>query len=60
VETKTKRRKLIKFGREQLIITLPQEFVHKAGLKKGDVVGVTYDSILVIVTPNLLKEEQKK
>lgn len=57
METKTKRRKVIQFGQNSLVITLPKEFVDKSGIKKGDRVAVTYDSLLVIVNPNLPKEE---
>jgi len=54
METKSKTRKIIKSG-NGLIITVPKEFTDKTGLKKGDVVGLTYDSILVIVTPKPIK-----
>ena len=50
METKTKTRRVIKSG-EASIISLSAEFVRKAGLKKGDVVGLTYNSILVVMTP---------
>ena len=50
METKTKTRRIIKSG-TALIITLPADFCRKAGLKKGDTVGLTYDSVLVIVIP---------
>lgn len=50
-------RKVIKSG-DALIITLPKEFTNKAGLKKGDVVAVTYDGLLVIVSPNPPEEKQ--
>ena len=53
MEAKT--RKVIQSG-NALIITLPKEFTDEAELKKGDVVGVTYDSVLVIVTPREPKE----
>jgi len=55
METKTKRRKVIKFGQDAMVITLPKDFTNKAGIKVGDIVGITYDSILVIVTPKNLK-----
>jgi antitoxin component of MazEF toxin-antitoxin module len=55
MDTKTKKRKVVKSG-QALIITLPADFVRSSGLKKGDTVGVTYDSILVIVKPELPKE----
>lgn len=58
METKSKTRKIIKSG-NGLIITLPKEFTDKAELKKGDVVGVTYDSVLVIVTPRQPKETKR-
>ena len=56
METKTKTRKVIKSG-EALILCLPKEFTDKAGIKKGDTVGVTYDSILIMVIPRLPKEK---
>ena len=58
METKSKVRKVIRSGRG-LIISLPQEFVNNSGLKKGDTVGVTYDSFLVIVKPTDRKEEER-
>lgn len=57
-ETKTKTRRVIKSG-ESLIISLPVEFCRKAGIKKGDTVGLTYDSVLIIVTPKELPREKK-
>jgi len=57
MKTTTKRRKVIRFGRDCMVITLPKEFTDKSGIKPGDVVGVTYDSVLVIVTPEKPKEE---
>ena len=57
METKSKTRKIIKSG-NGLILTLPKEFTDKAGLKKGDVVAVTYDGLLVIVSPNPPEEKQ--
>lgn len=55
--TKSKTRKVVKVG-GSLIVTLPREFTRKVGLRKGDLVGVTYDSILVVVVPRLAKEEK--
>ena len=55
-ETKTKTRRVIKAG-QGLVITLPVDFCRKANIKKGDVVGLTYDSILVVITPQLPKEK---
>lgn len=57
METKTKKRKVIRFGQGAMVITLPKEFTDKAQIRVGDVVGVVYDSILVIVTPQKLKEK---
>ena len=59
MEPKHKTRKIIKSG-NGLIITLPKEFTDRAELKKGDVVGVTYDSVLLIVTPREPKETKKE
>jgi antitoxin component of MazEF toxin-antitoxin module len=59
MDTKTKKRKVVKSG-QALIITLPADFVRSSGLKKGDTVGVTYDSILVIVKPELPKEKSEE
>ena len=59
METKSKTRKIIKSG-DALIITLPKEFVVKSGLKKGDTVGITYDSFLVIINPKLPDEKEEK
>jgi len=52
--TKTKTGRIMQLS-NSLLITLPIDFVRKSGLKKGDVVGLTYDSILVIVTPKQIK-----
>jgi antitoxin component of MazEF toxin-antitoxin module len=46
-----KTRRLIQSA-NSLVITLPVDFVRRSGLKKGDVVAVAYDSLLVIVNPN--------
>ena len=51
IKTKVKTRRVIRSG-DSLILTLPQDFVRKSGLKKGDVVAMAYDSLLVIVNPN--------
>ena len=63
METKTKTRRLIQSA-NSLLITLPVDYIRKAGLKKGDVVGVAYDSLLVVINPNPpideLKGEVKK
>ena len=56
--TKAKTRKVMKSG-DALIISLPQEFVRRSGLKKGDVVAVAYDSLIVIVNPNPAKGAEK-
>jgi len=59
MQTKTRRRKVIKFGQDAMVVTLPKEFTDKAGIRVGDVVGVTYDSVLVIVTPEKKPKEEK-
>lgn len=58
METKSKTRRVIKSGKA-LIVTLPQEFVDNSGLKKGDTVGMTYDSFLVIINPRKKSEEKR-
>ena len=59
METKTRRRKVIRFGRDSMGVTLPKEFTDKSGIKVGDVVGVTYNSVLVIVAPEKKPKEEK-
>jgi antitoxin component of MazEF toxin-antitoxin module len=54
--TKSKPGKLLKVG-NSILLTLPPEFIKKNKLKPGDKVGITYDSILVIVHPGMQKEE---
>ena len=54
-ETKTKTRKLINIG-GSYGVTIPKQFIDKTGLKFGDKVGLTYNSILVIVVPMEPKE----
>lgn len=54
-DTKTKTRKLINIG-GSYGVTIPKKFIDKAGLKFGDRVGLTYNSILVIVVPMGPKE----
>jgi antitoxin component of MazEF toxin-antitoxin module len=56
MQTKSKTRKIIKSG-DGLLVRLPNEFVKDSGIKKGDVVGVVYDSVLMIVTPKELPKE---
>ena len=56
-ETKSKTRKVIKAG-QGLVITLPVDFCRKAGISKGDKLGVVYDSFLVVISPNPPKEKQ--
>ena len=55
--TKTKTRRLIQSA-NSLLITLPVEYIRKTGLKKGDVVAVAYDSLMVIVNPNPAKGKE--
>lgn len=59
METKSKTRKVIKLG-DALVIVLPKEFTDKADIKKGDTVGITYNSVLVMVTPHLPKEKENE
>jgi len=56
--TKTKTRRLIKSA-NSLVITLPVDYIRKAGLKKGDVVAVAYDSLLCVINPNPPIDEPK-
>ena len=58
METDSKARKLIAVG-GSIGITVPKEFLKKNNLKAGDKVGVTYDSILVLVIPEKPEEGQK-
>lgn len=58
MKTKSKTKKVIQSG-PSLIIILPREFVKSSGIKKGDIVGITYNSILAIVNPKKMEEEQK-
>ncbi|GAH57287.1 unnamed protein product [marine sediment metagenome] len=60
MQTTTRRRKVIRFGRDSMGVTLPKEFTDKAQIRVGDVVGVTYDSVLVIVTPEKKPKEENK
>ena len=59
METNTKKKKVVSLGRA-LAIILPAEFVRNSGIKKGDVVAVTYDTILVMINPNLPGEPKDK
>ncbi len=56
-ETKTKTMRVIKAG-QGYVITLPIDFIRKAGIKKGDVLGLTYDSFLVVINPRPPKGEK--
>ena len=56
--TKAKTRKLIQSA-NSLLITLPVEYIRQTGLKKGDVVGVAYDRLLVVINPNPPIDELK-
>lgn len=58
IKTKTRKGKLVRLGQEALVVVLPKEFVTKAGLRKGDTIGITYDSLLVIINPNPPVEEK--
>ena len=57
METRVKTRKLIELG-GSLTITLPREYIRKAGLQKGDVVGVVYDGLFVVINPNKPREAE--
>jgi len=56
--SKTKYRKVIKCG-DNLIITLPKEFVERSGIKRGQKIACTYDSILIAVIPNLPPQQKE-
>ena len=53
-QARAKTRSIIQLG-ESLAITLPREFIRKAGLSKGDTVAIAYDSLFIIVNPNIPK-----
>ena len=55
-ETKTKIRHVIKVG-ASLLITLPIDFCRKTEIKAGDVLGVTYNSSVLIVTPMTIEKK---
>ena len=55
-ETKSKTYKAVKAG-QGLVITLPADFCRKAGIRKGDVLGLTYDSFLAVINPRPPKEK---
>lgn len=57
-DTKTKNIRAVKSG-AGLVITLPVEFCRKAGIKKGDVLGLVYDSIVIIGVPRLPPPREK-
>jgi uncharacterized protein Veg len=56
-QVKAKTRRVIKSG-QGLIITLPADFCRKAGIKKGDVLGLTYDSVVIIAIPKEPRREK--
>ena len=58
-ETKTKNIRAVKSG-AGLVITLPVAFCRKAGIKKGDVLGLTYDSVVIIAVPRLPQKPKEK
>lgn len=43
-----------------LIIILPQKFVRRHGIKKGDEVGILYDGFLQVIPHKDLANEEKK
>ena len=55
-QTQCKARKLLDIG-GSYAITIPKPFIRKNGLRHGDMVGLTYDSILVLVVPQVPKNE---
>jgi antitoxin component of MazEF toxin-antitoxin module len=59
VDTKAKTRSVIKSG-GSLIIQLPTDFCRKAGIKKGDKIGLVYDSILIIAIPRQCSEHKER
>lgn len=58
MQAKTKTRKIFKLGKS-VCMTIPKDFCDKTGLKPGDRVGVVYDSVIIIATPQKLEEKQK-
>jgi antitoxin component of MazEF toxin-antitoxin module len=57
-KTIVSRRRLIKLG-DSVAVTLPKEFIEKAGLKLKDVVGITADSFVVVINPREKKEQNE-
>jgi hypothetical protein len=55
--TKAKPAKLLRVG-ASMLITLPPEFIRKNKLKPGDRVGLTYNSILVVINPREPRDEK--
>ena len=56
METIVSKRRLIKLG-DSVAVTLPKEFIEKAGLKPKDIVGITADSFVVVINPRKPKEK---
>ena len=52
-----KRRKLVELG-GSLVVSMPREYVREAGLRKGDMVAIAYDSLFVVVNPNMPKTDK--
>lgn len=55
--TRTKARSLIRLGKKTLVISVPQEFVDRHNLKAKDKIGIVYDDVLLICTPQEQKEK---
>lgn len=58
MDTKSKTRKVIQSG-NALIISLPADFCRKAGIRRGDVLGLTYNTIVIIGVPRLPPKEKE-
>jgi len=56
---KTKTRKIINVG-GSYGITIPKSFIEKNHLRFGDTVGIVFDSIMLIVNPNLPGEKNNE
>ena len=58
-QTKVKSRSLIRLGnRNTLVVSIPKAFIDKHGLKAKDKIGVVYDDVLLICTPQMPKEKE--
>lgn len=52
MKSEAKPRRLVRMG-NSIGITLPPEFIQRNGLKAGDTIGLSFNSIIVIVVPRL-------